>query len=128
MSASLRLKRLLGCSAALFASVGVVAAAAPAADAACGAPNIARMWKDGGCAGSYLSMYKNDSISSLSTYGFNDNITSAEAGICQSIRLYVNSGFGGSSQPISAGSFITLLGPTYNNEISSSTSSANAAC
>lgn len=107
--------------------VGVFATSIPAsAQAACGLPSIARMWKDGSCNGSYLSMYKNDQIPRLSTYGFGGNISSAEAGQCQSIRMWTDINYGGNQQYIAAAGFVTLV--TYNNQYDSSRSYANASC
>lgn len=123
-----RKMQLWGGTIAVLAAFAVLGSVPAAAQAACGLPSVARMWKDGGCAGSYLSMFKNDSIPHFSTYGFNDNISSAEAGQCQSIRIWIDASYSGASQPIAAAGFITLLNGTFNNRTSSSQSYANASC
>lgn len=63
-----RKMQLWGGTIAVLAAFAVLGSVPTAAQAACGLPSVARMWKDGGCAGSYLSMFKNDSIPHFSTY------------------------------------------------------------
>lgn len=123
-----RLRRLAG--AVLISSAAFAVSLPASAEATCSATRVAKVWKDGGCNDDYLGFFGNDGEPSLTTFNFNNKISSAEAGSsgCQSMRLYVDSNYGGASQLLHAGAVITLLAPQFNNEISSVKTTRTAAC
>lgn len=82
--------------------------------------NAAYLYDGIGCTGSYLSMWSQDQIPSMGTYGFNDKISSVNLGNCiYMLKMFRDSNYLGGS--------VTYYGPasvgasTLGNEVSSAT-------
>jgi hypothetical protein len=95
----------------------------------CSLPSrYAYMYKDTSCNGSYLSMVDNDYISHLSTYGFNDVVSSFAIGCkISNLRVWEHHSKGGSSTSFGGGGVYSTVG-TWNDRISSTATDSSAAC
>jgi len=87
------------------------------------------MFDVGGCSGQMLSMVAPDQIPNMSTYGFNDEMSSANVGYCVSgLRVWINSSYTGSSFTYGGGQAHATPATGFNDNVTSAQTTRSAAC
>lgn len=100
----------------------------------CSLPNhYAQMFKNSSCGGSYLAVSWNDAVPKMSTYGYDNQVSSIAIGNCISNMTTWNSdGYTGASASFGGSDVYSVLGPqggaNINDSISSVKTDSSGVC